>query len=233
MPAPGMRNSDRVLGASAARAYYDRFGKKQDSQGFYEDPALDDLVNHSSFQDCRRVFEFGCGTGKFAARLLEKHLPPSARYLGCDISPTMTDLTKRRLMPYGKRAQVALSDGEVRFPLPDHSVDRVVSSYVLDLLSHADIMRFLREAHRVLMPGGKICIASLTTGVGVMSRIVSIMWVSVFRLNPALVGGCRPIQIDAFVSPQDWKVVHRRVLTPWGVPSEVLVLETTAPCPGA
>jgi len=25
--------------ASEAEAYYDRFGKKQDSQGFYEDPA--------------------------------------------------------------------------------------------------------------------------------------------------------------------------------------------------
>ena len=220
-----MPGKNHVLSPSAARVYYDRFGKKQDSQSFYEDPALNDLVAHASFADSRCVFEFGCGTGKFASRLLEKFLPPSASYFGCDISPVMIDLAKRRLKVCGERAQVALSDGSVRFPLAEHSVDRVVSSYVLDLLSQADIKRFFSESHRVLMPGGKICIASLTRGVNVPSRIVSSLWLSVFRLNPALVGGCRPIHVDAFVNPQEWQVVHRSVVTPFGVPSEVLILE--------
>lgn len=220
-----MPSKDHVLSPSAAQAYYDRFGKKQDSQSFYEDPALNELVAHASFQDSRCVFEFGCGTGKFAGRLLEKYLPPSASYFGCDISPVMSGLAKRRLEVYGERAQVVLSDGAVRFPLPEHSADRVVSSYVLDLLSEADIERFFSESHRVMMPGGKVCIASLVRGVNIPSRIVSSLWMSVFRLSPALVGGCRPIQVDAFVNPQEWQVVHRRIVTPFGVPSEVLILE--------
>jgi ubiquinone/menaquinone biosynthesis C-methylase UbiE len=218
-------SENQVLSPSAAQAYYDRFGKKQDSQSFYEDPALNDLVAHASFQDSRCVFEFGCGTGKFAGRILEKFMLPSASYFGCDISPVMIGLAKRRLEIYGERVQVVLSDGAVRFPLPEHSVDRVVSSYVLDLLSEADIERFFSESHRVMMPGGKICIASLTRGVNVPSRIVSSLWMSVFRLSPALVGGCRPIHVDDFVNPKEWQVVHRRVVTPFGVPSEVLILE--------
>lgn len=222
-----MPEKDRVLNPTSAQAYYDRFGKKQDSQSFYEDPALDDLVAHASFEDTRYVFEFGCGTGKFAARLLEKHLSSSARYFGFDLSPVMIDLAKRRIAAYGERAQVILSDGAVRFPLSDHSVDRIVSSYVLDLLSEADIERFFSESHRVLTPGGEVCIASLTRGVSVASRIVSTLWTSVFRLNPALVGGCRPIQVDAFVNRQEWQVVHRRVVTPLGVPSEVLILRSS------
>lgn len=221
-----MSSEERVLDSAAAQAYYDRFGKKQDSQGFYENPALDDLVAHASFQDARRVFEFGCGTGKFAARLLEKYLPSAADYLGCDVSPVMIGLAKGRLEAYGERAQVVLADGAVRFPLPEQSVDRVVCSYVLDLLSETDIGRFFSEARRVLMPGGKICIASLTKGVSLPSRIVSSLWMSIFHLRPVLVGGCRPILVHAFVNPQEWQVVHRRVLTPFGVPSEVLVLET-------
>jgi ubiquinone/menaquinone biosynthesis C-methylase UbiE len=219
-----MPDKDRVLSPSAAQAYYDGFGKKQDSQGFYEDPALDDLIAHASFQDARAVFEFGCGTGKWAAGLLENHLPPSASYLGCDISPVMIALAKRRLEAYVERAQVVLSSGAVRFPLADRSVDRVVSSYVLDLLSEADMQRFFSEAHRTLLPGGKVCLASLTTGVSLPSRIVSTLWTAVFRLRPAVVGGCRPIHPDSFVDPQRWQVVHRSVLTPFGVPSEVLVL---------
>ena len=220
-----MPGNDHVLSRSSAQAYYDRFGKKQDSQSFYEDPALNDLVAHAHFQASRCVFEFGCGTGKFAARLLEKYLLPSASYLGCDISPVMIGLAKSRLEAYGERAQVALSDGAVRFPVPEHSVDRVVASYILDLLSGADIERFFSEAHRVMLPGGKVCIASLTGGVNVPSRIVSSLWKWAFRLSPALVGGCRPIHVDAFLNPHDWQVVHRRVVTPFGVPSEVLILD--------
>ncbi len=218
-------STDHVLSPSAAQAYYDRFGKKQDSQGFYEDPALDELLAHASFQDSRRVFEFGCGTGKFSARLLEKYLPSSASYLGCDISSVMVALATRRLEAYGDRARVVLSEGAGRFPLPERSVDRVVASYVLDLLSETDIERFFTEAHRVIVPGGKVCIASLTRGVNFSSHVVSSLWMSVFRLDPTLVGGCRPIQVDAFVNPQDWQITYRRVVTPFGVPSEALILE--------
>lgn len=221
-----MPNQDRVLNPTAAQAYYDRFGKKQDSQGFYEDPALDDLVARANFESARCVFEFGCGTGKFAARLLENYMLPSATYLGVDVSPVMIDLARHRLAAYSGRAQAILSDGAVRFPLSDHAVDQVVSNYVLDLLSEADIERFFSESYRVLAPGGKVCIASLTKGVGVASHIVSSLWTSVFRLRPALVGGCRPIQVDTFVNPQVWEIVHRRVVTPFGVPSEVLILRS-------
>ena len=220
-----MPDEERVLSKTVAQAYYDRLGKKQDSQGFYEDPALDDLISHAGFEAARRVFEFGCGTGKFAARLLEDHLPPSAGYLGCDLSSVMIGLAKRRIQAYAERAQVILSDGAVQFPLPDRSVDRVVCCYVLDLLSEADVRRFFSEAYRALVPGGRLCLASLTRGVSLPSRIVSSLWTAVFRLHPTVVGGCRPIRLDAFVDPEQWQVVHRRALTPFGVPSEILALD--------
>jgi ubiquinone/menaquinone biosynthesis C-methylase UbiE len=214
----------RMLSRSAARGYYDRFGKKQDSQSFYEDPALNDLTANAALQNIRSVFEFGCGTGKLAARLLENHLPSAAKYFGCDISPVMVDISRRRLAAYGDRARVTLSDGAIRFPCPDHSVDLVASTYVLDLLSESDIRRCFSEAHRVLIPGGEFCLASLTRGVTLLSRIISSLWMGLFRLNPAIVGGCRPICLESFADLREWRVVHKRVVTPFGVPSEVLIL---------
>jgi hypothetical protein len=68
-----------------ARRFYDRFGSRQDTQGFYENPALDDLVKYADFEHARSVLEFGCGTGFFARRLLETDLPVKAHYLGLDI----------------------------------------------------------------------------------------------------------------------------------------------------
>lgn len=212
-----------VLTRSQARSFYDRFGKKQDAQAFYEDAALDDLIAHAAFEQAEKVFELGCGTGRFAFRLLTKQLSPSASYLGIDLSQTMIDIAAQRISPYAERAKVVQSDGSLRFPLPDRSVDRVVSTYVLDLLSETDIRQASSEARRVLIPSGKLCLVSLTHGVTFASRIVCALWSAVFRLHAPLVGGCRPIRLDSFFDQQVWSVDYRNVVTQFGVPSEVLI----------
>lgn len=212
-----------VLDPSEARSYYDRFGKKQDTQSFYEDRALDDLIEHARFEEAESVFEFGCGTGRFASRLLKEFLPSSATYLGCDLSSTMVNLARDRLAGYGERVDIVQSDGGVKFPLADRSVDRVVSTYVLDLLSEQDIAAFFEEAYRVLNVSGRICLVSLTRGTTAVSKIVSGLWNSVFRMRASLVGGCRPIKFETYVDPERWKIEYRNVVVAFGVPSEVLV----------
>ncbi|MGE5242469.1 MAG: class I SAM-dependent methyltransferase [Bacteroidota bacterium] len=212
-----------VLTRSQARTFYDRLGARQDTQAFYEDAALGDLIAHATFEQAEGVFEFGCGTGRLASRLLAKQLPASARYFGIDISQTMIDIAGQRISPYEERATVALSDGSMSFPLPDRSVDRVVSTYVLDLLSESEIDQAISEARRVLTPNGKLCLVSLTNGKGLASRVVSGLWSTLFRLYAPAVGGCRPIRLESFISPQLWLIEYRNVVTRFGVPSEVLV----------
>lgn len=212
-----------VLTRSQAQAFYDRFGRKQDAQAFYEDAALDDLIAHAAFEKAANVFELGCGTGRFALRLLTTSLPLFAAYFGIDLSQTMTDIAVQRLSSCGERAKVARSDGSMRFPISDCSVDRVVSTYVLDLLSEADIREAIFEARRVLMPSGKLCLVTLANGVTFTSRIVSTLWSAVFGLHAPLVGGCRPIQLDSFFDRRDWSIDYRNVVSQFGVPSEVLI----------
>jgi len=220
-----MADTDNVLTPAEAQAYYDRFGKKQDSQGFYEDPALDELIAHGDFANARSVFEFGCGTGKLAQRLLAGHLPAEARYLGCDISPVMLELSQQRLAAYSQRAQVVRSTGPIQFPPGARGSERILCCYVLDLLSPQDIQRFFSEAQRVLQPDGLLCLASLGKGSNRRSRLVASVWSALFRLNPALVGGCRPLQLQALVDRQDWQILHQALVAPYGVPSEVLILQ--------
>lgn len=219
-----------VLTPSQARSFYDRFGSKQDAQAFYEDAALDDLIAHANFEQADRIFELGCGTGRLAYRLLAEHLPPSASYLGIDISKTMIDIAGQRLAPFGRRARVVSSDGSMSFPLADHSADRIVSTYVLDLLSEEDIGQAIEEARRVLAPDGKLCLVSLTQGRSLASRTVAGLWSALFRLHAPLVGGCRPVRLDPFIDPQDWSVEHRNTVVQFGVPSEVLVASPRDTC---
>jgi ubiquinone/menaquinone biosynthesis C-methylase UbiE len=219
-----MRNKQTELSSFEARAYYDNFGKKQDSQGFYEDPALYDLIAHTNLKDAEAVFEFGCGTGKFAALLLKEHLRSSATYFGCDVSSVMVELATQRILPYAERAKVVRSDGAIHFQLSDHSVDRVICNYVLDILSEQDMRLVFDEAHRVLKLGGKLCLVSLTKGVTLLSRIVSSLWEAVFHLRASLVGGCRPICLESYVGQEYWQIEYQKVMIAFGVPSEVLIL---------
>ena len=215
----------RTLTHAEARAFYDRMGAKQDTQGFYEDAATRDLVAHASFEEARAVVEFGCGTGRFAKGLLEQHTPPTATYLGVDVSPRMVELARGRLERFGERVSVQLGDGEPRIDAPDGSCDRFVSNYVLDLLSDEDCAAVVSEASRILPTGGLLCLVSLTFGFTRISRIVERTWRKLHAYRPSLVGGCRPIELLRFIPETDWEVRHRRCLVPFGVPSEVVVAE--------
>src|SRR5260370_16351157 len=89
-----------VLTHGQAQAFYNRMGAKQDWQAFYEKRATRDLIAHASFETAQAVFEFGCGTGAFAERLLALHLEPSARYVAVDSSTTIIPLPPPRPPPF-------------------------------------------------------------------------------------------------------------------------------------
>jgi ubiquinone/menaquinone biosynthesis C-methylase UbiE len=212
-----------TLDRNRIKRFYDRFGSRQDSQAFYEDAALTELIAHADFEQARNVFELGCGTGRVALQLLQTVLPSSANYLGTDLSDTMLGLARLRLSGFADRAAVAMADRDMRFPLNDHSVDRVLSTYVFDLMSRQDIIQALQEARRVLRADGRLCLVSLTRGVDMASRVVSGMWAGVYHLNAALVGGCRPIRLLDYIDPSHWAINHHATVTRFGIPSEVLV----------
>jgi len=212
----------RVLSHQEAKAFYDRFGRKQDLQRFYEDPAIEVLLRHAAFESASAVVEFGCGTGRLAERLLREQLPGRATYLGLDISRTMVELTRARLEPWADRAKVELTEGSPGLPVADRDCDRFLSTYVLDLLSEEEIRSTLHEARRVLAPGGRLCVASLTFGQTLPSRLVCRIWTTVHSLRPRLVGGCRPLRLEAFTG-SDWQVLHRQVLCTFGICTEVLI----------
>jgi ubiquinone/menaquinone biosynthesis C-methylase UbiE len=215
----------RTLSHSEARRVYDFVGKKLDSQAFYEDRATDAIIRCGDFPSARSVFEFGCGTGRFAARLLREHLPETATYRAIDQSTSMVRVARARLEPFGDRAKVIQTDGE---PLSDPSpepFDRFVSTFVFDLLSEQDIRSVLSQAHRDLRPSGLLCLASLSTGSTTLSRLTARLWSGVHRLRPSLVLGCRPIDLAPFLVEADWRIAHHVQLTPFGLPAEVFVAE--------
>ena len=212
-----------TLTASQARRVYDRIGAGQDLQAFYEDRATAEILRNADFESAESVFELGSGTGRFAQKLLTDHLPASASYRGVDLSPKMVALAEQRLCVFGPRAQVLLSDGGPPTGESDASCDRFVSNFVFDLLSDEMIASVIEQAHRLLRPQGLLCVASLTSGSTPVTRAVAGLWSHVHRAKPALVGGCRPIDLLAFIDGARWRIVHHRRLAPLGLPCEAIV----------
>jgi ubiquinone/menaquinone biosynthesis C-methylase UbiE len=213
----------RTLSHAEARRAYDRIGPLQDSQAFYEDVATSLLLRHGDFPSAHSVFEFGCGTGRFAQRLLEEQLPPDARYRGVDLSPRMIGLAQARLRTWAPRAEVQLTGGGPPTDEPSASCDRFVSNYVFDLLAIEEIEAVLREARRMLEPGGLLCTTGLSTGIGPGSRAMARAWSWVQARAPSLVGGCRPVDVRPLLPAGGWEVRHHSKLVRFGVASEVLV----------
>ncbi len=209
-----------ALRAAQARAVYDRIGRVQDWQ-FYEDRAVARLVADCAPQTAHAIFEFGCGTGRLAAKMLQL-LPPTARYLGVDVSPVMVGLATDRLARWSDRVQVSLVDGSMPLPADSNSADRIICTYVFDLLDDADVAAVLGEFERILTPDGLLCLVSLRPGITRFERLVSGLWTMVWRRAPQLLGGCRPIRLDQMLG-QRWTTRSKSVIHSWGLVSEVVV----------
>ncbi|MEU3723193.1 class I SAM-dependent methyltransferase [Streptomyces sp. NPDC031705] len=98
----------------------------------------------------RTVLDIGCGTGKLLEEAGSRW--PGARLYGIDPADRMVEIARRRL----PGAELAVGRAE-RLPLPDASVDLVVSTTAFGHWS--DAAAGLREVRRVLSPGGSVMIA--------------------------------------------------------------------------
>ena len=105
--------------------------------------------------DSCALLELGCGSGA----LLEKIVPRSGATFGVDYSQAMLDEAK---MTLGNRAaSVDLRLGYLEhLPFGDNSVDFIVSYMVMRHVPEP--LEALRDAFRVMKPGGTLLIADLT-----------------------------------------------------------------------
>jgi ubiquinone/menaquinone biosynthesis C-methylase UbiE len=169
-----------------------------------------------------KILEIGFGTGHALLDLAEA-VGPSGSVYGIDLSPGMYKVALQRIQRSRMKARIFAQVGDsTRLPYPDHQFQAVFMSFTLELFTTQLIPVVLKECRRVLQPGGKIGIVSLskkeTRAVGVYE------W---FHYHFPKLVDCKPIHVRSLLEENGYNILQYKEVSLWGLPVEAVIANLT------
>ncbi|MDQ4094783.1 MAG: methyltransferase domain-containing protein [Actinomycetota bacterium] len=122
-------------------------------------------LRYAQIEPGETILDIGSGVG-IDTVIAAHRTGPSGKVIALDFLPEMLEKTAAAARAAGLD-NVETLEGEMEaIPLPDNSVDHIVSNGVINLSPRK--ARVLRECKRVLRSGGKFCVSDLTVDENVL-----------------------------------------------------------------
>jgi len=182
-----------------------------------ESRARDRCLDLAAIQNGEDVLEVAVGTGLAFERILAAN--PAGRNEGIDLTEAMLIRAERKAAKSGSGNYRLRVGDAYDLDFSDDSFDVLINNYMFDLLPQRDFLAVLGEFQRVLRPGGRLAMVNMTNG----ERWYNGIWDRIYRLNPALLGGCRSVSLLPELDMCGFRQVRREYISQLTFPSEILL----------
>jgi len=155
------------------------------------------VANHLRFatiQPGDTILDIGCGSG-IDTILAARRTGPTGKVIGLDFLPEMLQRTASAAQEAGLDNIETLYGEMEAIPLPDASVDLIISNGVINLSARK--ARVMAECARVLRPGRELCVSDFTVDRDQLPAEI------LTRLQPGL--GASPALWQKTISSTSWK----------------------------
>ena len=214
-----LRFIEARLSKDDVRRTYARLSKIYDFWGaLTESKAVDQALQLADIRDGESVLEVAIGTGVLFKRIVSANR--SGRNAGIDLSPDMLARAEERLKRQFSNYILKVADA-YSLPFSTDTFDLIINNYLFDLLPEEDFPHVLSEFKRVLKPGGRMVITSMTPGRKWYSRI----WDWLVYKAPNILEGCRPVTLEWDVKQAGFNNVHQEYISQFTFPSLVIYAE--------
>ena len=204
-----------------AKRFYDRISRIYDYfTGAFERKYAEMAIGRLSVEEGETVLEIGFGPGHCLMRMAES-VGETGKVYGVDISSGMLEITRRRLDKARLMDRVELYCGDAAsLPYGDNTFDAAFMSFTLELFDTSEIPMLLGEVKRVLKPGGRIAVASMSRENGESLLLRLYEWAH--RKWPKYID-CRPIYLEQSLRDAGYEIRKKKKRKLFGLPIEVVV----------
>ncbi len=181
-----------------------------------ETKAQSKVIELANIKDGEVILDAAAGTCKLFEKLLK--INSNGLNLASDISKEMLLNAKERLNNFKDVKNILLLDSVEHLSFKDETFDLILNNYMFDLMPVTKFTVVLKEFYRVLKPGGRIVISTMSFG----SRWYNRFWYYLSKYFPKLLTGCRPISLKNYIADAGFNIQVSEMISQNTFPSEII-----------
>ena len=213
--------------AESNRSFYDRISRSYDliaDAGEHKAREAGEIA--LDVKSGESVLEVGCGTGRSLVHF-SNQAGEQGSVTGLDVSTGMLSVAQKRVSSEATVAPVNFVEADARqldpTDFPDNSFDAAFASFTLELFPLEDIPTVLAEVTRVLKPGGRLGIVSMSVVTEPNHpSLLERAYIWMHQHFPHLVD-CQPIDVHAHLNAAGFNIQSSQEIEIWTMPVSIVV----------